>query len=663
MVVHLGSSGSGADPALEELRQAYRGGDLVAFAGAGVSVAAGLPSREELIERLAARCRARGAAVASLLEIATLAEQQRFIDALSAIKECLGPVEFGAAVARDLDDRAIERLPDIALAIGALRPLLRALLTTNLDGLLERAFAGAWPAVARATADLAQRRQYILKLHGTLVDRSTWVLTRQDYDHAMNADENLKQVFRALFNTCTLLFVGYRLSDDDFDAVLARVRAFAGDQPPRHFALVPSDAATPYRRRQLEKAGVRLVLYDNVDGQHREVVRILRELAGGEGAGADRAEPPFREAEAAGAEDTPVERLRQCFLLGFRLSLAARIKASNLASPERADDFVGRQLKRANQNGRRLGFTQPIALESPKPGEDKSAYLKRCFKDAALLHGELGRRHGVGPKTAFILAFDVGMTPEFVEHLDEPSRLDVIARYQQQLRTLGISDASLRSLEQDLKAGDSARATDAVFEFKRQVTDALHERLSGSAPKARELDVWLYASNAAAIAAAYSTGKLGPADMPDLVRTSNDAAERLGLTVPELPPRKGEKISDTADVWFYLLSTLCRENADEVRERFGPDALAILVLAAKLHMLLIVYAPEDDISTALVAALTRACRALEVPDDVWMPLVRRIERKEDYEMIKSQIFAFKRRFEQHLEWRVEEAKQRAARHG
>jgi hypothetical protein len=134
----------------------------------------------------------------------------------------------------------------VARAIAALAPRLRAVLTTNIDHLLERAFAGRWPTLLRATGYIAQRRGFILKLHGTLLDRSSWVFTREEYDRAIFADPNLHGAFTALFHAVTLLFVGYGLADDDFDLHLGRVRAFSGAQPPRHFALVPADSVTPH---------------------------------------------------------------------------------------------------------------------------------------------------------------------------------------------------------------------------------------------------------------------------------------------------------------------------------------------------------------------------------------------------------------------------------
>jgi hypothetical protein len=130
----------------------------------------------------------------------------------------------------------------------------------------------------RATGDIASRRRYILKLHGTLLDRSTWVFTRDDYDRAMYADPKLETAFSALFHTHPILFVGYGLADDDFDALLGRVRALAGVQPARHFALVDEAGVKPWRKRKLEAAGVRLIPYGNTDGKHSEVIAILREL-------------------------------------------------------------------------------------------------------------------------------------------------------------------------------------------------------------------------------------------------------------------------------------------------------------------------------------------------------------------------------------------------
>ena len=63
-----GGSGTPArDPAFKDLEEAVRSGELVLFAGPGISMAAGLPGPAELAQRLAEHAKARGAdAVARL---------------------------------------------------------------------------------------------------------------------------------------------------------------------------------------------------------------------------------------------------------------------------------------------------------------------------------------------------------------------------------------------------------------------------------------------------------------------------------------------------------------------------------------------------------------------------------------------------------------------
>ncbi|WP_437674481.1 SIR2 family protein [Sorangium sp. So ce131] len=315
------------DPALDDLRAACDGGNLVVLAGAGVSMAAGLPGRKRLVELVAERARLRGGDPATLAEITELAAQAKYIDALSAAKLSLGEVEFNRTIERHLADEVADE-PELARAIAALAPRLRAVLTTSIDRVLERAFGGRWPVLAQATGDIATRRGFVLKLHGTLPEWSTWVLTREQYERAMYADPRLKAAFGALFNTCPILFVGYGLADDDFAAILGQVRALSGGQPPQHFALAPAQELTPYRRRTLQDAGIRLIAYANPDGGHGELVRILRDLGAAPQAKATSA--------AAGLARTPDEVLQQ--LAAQRILNPMRLRDGHGQPPEPGPD-------------------------------------------------------------------------------------------------------------------------------------------------------------------------------------------------------------------------------------------------------------------------------------------------------------------------------------
>ncbi|WP_437975766.1 SIR2 family protein [Sorangium sp. So ce295] len=255
-----------------DLRAAYSTGNLVVFVGAGVPAAAGLDDWPRLAKRLRRRLQSEGKPQQVLAEVGDLIRKGQLVDALSAAKLALGEHEFNLAVENAVDDSKLV-VPDVAAAIAELRPKLRAVITTNLDSIMERAFLGAWPTLTAPTGDLAQRREYILKLHGTRLDRSTWVFTRDQYDQATFGRPQHRAIFEAIFRAYPILFVGYGLIDDDLEQTLGATRALAGGQPPQHFALL-RDPLPPHRRKKLDDAGVRLLVYDN----HTDVPVLLRAI-------------------------------------------------------------------------------------------------------------------------------------------------------------------------------------------------------------------------------------------------------------------------------------------------------------------------------------------------------------------------------------------------
>ncbi|WP_437855087.1 SIR2 family protein [Sorangium sp. So ce363] len=275
---------------LEQLRERYTSGNLIVFAGAGVSAAAGMPTWKQLAEKLRDRARRRSADPAVIDEIQQYISSNQLINALSAARLALGPQDFNWTVDKELDDTGRD-VPELARAIAALKPKLKAVLTTNIDRFLERAFQGEWRMVDRPAGDVAMDRCFILKLHGTLRAWDTWVFSRDQYDRAIFGSPLLQDAFGALYRTHSILFVGFGLADDNIDQTLARVRALSSGQPPMHFALLPK-GVPPFRRRLLEESGVRLIIYENQAGDHAEVTQVLLGLEPGAAPPPHAAAPP-----------------------------------------------------------------------------------------------------------------------------------------------------------------------------------------------------------------------------------------------------------------------------------------------------------------------------------------------------------------------------------
>jgi hypothetical protein len=263
----------------EGLRERYEAGQLVVFAGAGVSRAAGLPTWPELAGRLVDRMVTASAPAEEIAAARRHAAKGDLIRALSVSEHVLQN-EFYLAVEAELDDRQRGApVPDVAKAIAALGPKLAGVLTTNLDTLLERAFEGSWPSTTKPVADvLTGRRKLLFKPHGTLAEPDTWVFVRKQYERAMFGRADLQSAFAALCRARSMLFVGTSLTDANLQKVLSEIRAEMASHPPMHFAILSGPVDRDFRQ-ELGEAGIRLLVYENKSGSHREVVDILRALS------------------------------------------------------------------------------------------------------------------------------------------------------------------------------------------------------------------------------------------------------------------------------------------------------------------------------------------------------------------------------------------------
>lgn len=259
-------------------------GEVVPVVGAGLAGAAGVPSVAVLQQRL---LEAAGAAWAASRPDAAGWGLFAVADALEHDFSERWVQETAAAVVS-----AVAPVPTPALlALSRVRSGL--VLTTNYDLAIETAAREAGVSVTTLTledfgAALSDPDGVlrVMHLHG-LADRpETVVLGSRSYKR-VREDERMRLLVRAVSTRRRLLFLGHRLAVEEEHLrrdVLWVTRTADGGEP-RHLLLADerdwTSAATQARAEEMrDRAGVRLVVFPDPQGQHEAAVRAAHVVAG-----------------------------------------------------------------------------------------------------------------------------------------------------------------------------------------------------------------------------------------------------------------------------------------------------------------------------------------------------------------------------------------------
>ena len=256
-----------------------REGRCVLFCGSGLSAWARLPTWKAMLELIIEHLGEEIPDSPEIDELRKLLAAGKLLEVADHCKEALGQQYYTilSEKLRGVD----EDIPEPHRVITQIP--FSAIVTTNYDKLLERAFAAvsSWPKtptnsdVETLGPLLFDGGFFILKAHGDIDHEDTIVFTSRDYQKIIHANPAFNAVFSALLLTKAILFVGYSLGDPDFRLLLDQQLTHFGGHVPDRYALM-SGVGKVERDVLWRSARIRVLPY--AEGEHQHVLGFLRSI-------------------------------------------------------------------------------------------------------------------------------------------------------------------------------------------------------------------------------------------------------------------------------------------------------------------------------------------------------------------------------------------------
>jgi hypothetical protein len=262
----------------QELIDSIRARKCILFVGPGLSSLAGFPTWPQLIDRLVAK--AKLSPNAQLEGLEAMEARGDYLMLAEFARSTLGPWNYTQLLKKELG-RPIPPSPVHRLIAET---DYRGIITTNYDRLLEHTIAQVrqmpntftTEGIAAMGEALFNPELFIYKMHGDISSSASIVLSSRDYDRMILRNPHVRSFLFGAFLNHTLLFVGYSLSDPDFNLILRELTLVFENYVPEHYALLPDTGAFE-RDHLLSRMNINVIPYDPADS-HREAAEVLRRL-------------------------------------------------------------------------------------------------------------------------------------------------------------------------------------------------------------------------------------------------------------------------------------------------------------------------------------------------------------------------------------------------
>lgn len=123
----------------------------------------------------------------------------------------------------------------------------------------------------------------------------------------------------------------------------------------------------------------------------------------------------------------------------------------------------------------------------------------------------------------------------------------------------------------------------------------------------------------------------------NLLQKTRDLTADLAVTVPDLPSASADKTERSVAALNYLLESGGGPIANALHKTYGPEYAALFEMAMKANLLLQLYAPGDSTGLSLADVIERNATRINLPVELWQPLVHSVRNQASFETVKSQL--------------------------
>lgn len=258
----------------EELIEACKNNKCVPFIGAGMSSQSGLPSWSDIINEMSSFLVKRSSRKS---DEESWLKQNGALEVAERFKETITRSQYQTHLNKWFDPPAVNLSNAHASLFKIKWPFL---ITTNFDRLLELAYSNSRQKMARTPITFeelvraeASNEPYILKLHGSVENPESIVLTETDYAR-MYSDKHdmLEHIEKSIMVFKKVLFLGFSMKDPEIRSAFLRSRISSKGYALGDFTVLTKPNVV--EKEIWEKRGLTVIALND----HSELPEFLNEL-------------------------------------------------------------------------------------------------------------------------------------------------------------------------------------------------------------------------------------------------------------------------------------------------------------------------------------------------------------------------------------------------